>query len=349
MEALYRKYATLDTAGSRLLYDVGLPSRVVSGQIDTLLPTHAIWDSVASYQPLSLAPGLMEALLSPSPPSLAFLKGLPKPNGHRQPKQWAIYALVFEKPGCRPHVYVGSGTHAANRVRGRFRDYNSGSGPWSRYTSKAIDDGYSLSSAGLLCWTNLPLPQQVPRQRARFLVLESVLCLNLVASRVGFVDQYFIDEFYLWARELMEWDPLCSHLAINEGVARNIELTEAELVAVAARRVEQDRLKAERYRKRMRDEDEEAFLRKGREWQADWHAKHPGAKKATNAKSAAKAKAEQRFRCPEEDCDYNGGTPSNLKNHLGSAKQKAIVNKDHFCGHCNKAFGTKSALRYHKH
>jgi hypothetical protein len=123
MESLYHKYSSVDAVGKRLLNDVGLPARVVSWQIYTLLPDHATWDSVVNDQPLSLAPGLMEVLRSPSPPSVAFLKGLPDCNKGSQPRQWAIYVLVFEKPGCQPLVYVGSGTDAKNRVRCRFSGY----------------------------------------------------------------------------------------------------------------------------------------------------------------------------------------------------------------------------------
>jgi hypothetical protein len=370
MEALYKRYSSLDAVGCVILNDIGLPSRLVSGQIDTLLPDKPAWDAVVREQTLSVAPGLMQALAFESPPSLAFLKALPQPNGPGQPKQWGIYALVFEKAGCRPQVYVGSGTHAEDRVRGRFRGYYSGAGPWSRHTTEAINDGYTMSSAGLLCWTSLPPPQQVLRQRARLITLEAVLALNLVAVRPTGFDVLF-DEFYLWDREAMPWLPLCSHVSLNEGVARNIQLSEAELIEVAARRVERNRLKTERHRKRKREEDEEAFLQKGRDQQVAWSAKNPGRVNELAAGQRQKAKDAGWFYCP--DCDHNFTSQYGLDDHNGTQahsdavqnggpvektlsasylrkkakRAAAIANKDFYCDACEKPFGDQMALTRH--
>ncbi|KAM0689753.1 hypothetical protein Q7P36_010624 [Cladosporium allicinum] len=291
----------------------------------------------------------MEALSSDSPPSLAFLKALPQPNGRGQPKQWAIYVLVFEKAGCPPQIYVGSSTNSQYRVRRRFQGYNSGSGPWSRFTSKAIDDGYTMSSTGLLCWIDLPLPTQIHRQRARLLTLEAVPAINLVAVRPTGFDKFFIDEFYLWPRDAMPWLPLCSHIPLDEGVARNIELTDEELNDVAARRLELGRQRIKRHRKRKRDEDEEAFLQKDRDDKARFNANNPTLRKGYQATTRNKAKAEGRFRCPEADCDYSGKSNQNLMVHQRGGSHLAVVNKTHFCVRCNKAFPFKSYLAKHTH
>lgn len=46
MEALYKRHSSLDVVGCIFLNDLGLPSRLVSSQIATLLPDKPAWDSV---------------------------------------------------------------------------------------------------------------------------------------------------------------------------------------------------------------------------------------------------------------------------------------------------------------
>jgi len=60
-------------------------------------------------------------------------------------------ALVLEKPGCKPKVYIGSGTSWSLGVVGRFKQYDDGF-LLPVYVEKALDEGYEIVSKGLLCW-----------------------------------------------------------------------------------------------------------------------------------------------------------------------------------------------------
>jgi hypothetical protein len=39
-------------------------------------------------------------------------------------KLWTIYLIVFQKSGCRPKVYIRSGTNTYSGVSKRFQQYD---------------------------------------------------------------------------------------------------------------------------------------------------------------------------------------------------------------------------------
>jgi hypothetical protein len=57
---------------------------------------------------LHFAPGLREALMSPTAPPIEFFRSLAVP----QRGTWGVYCIVMEKDKCKPLFYVGSGTLA---------------------------------------------------------------------------------------------------------------------------------------------------------------------------------------------------------------------------------------------
>lgn len=313
--------SAIDDVGCPLLNDVPLPRWLVSCQIRLLLSDPDAWKSAAREQPLSIAPGLADVLSSSSPPSHDFFKTLPQPSRHN--KQWAVYILLLERPDSKPNLYVGSGTNALDGVQARAQGYNSGNGPWSQHTQKALDEGYVVSSFGLLCWINLPPAEQVLRQRARVLVLEAVLAIHFNACRETIIDKLCIDDFYLWDRANVDWDPLCGHLSITEKVAANIDLSEAELILAAAARKERIRSKTRRYRKRKRDEDETAFKKQGLDQHQAWSANNPGRVNEIAAGVRKKAKDAGRFRC--EPCGHNAATQFALDEHCKTIRHSEAV------------------------
>ncbi|KJX95979.1 hypothetical protein TI39_contig850g00014 [Zymoseptoria brevis] len=270
MEALYAKHSTLgvDEVGRMLINDVPLPRWLVSAQIKCILADSDAWTASTIEQPLMCAPGLVDVLSSSTPPELDFFTTLPQPP---RKKQWGIYILLLTRKDSKPRLYIGSGTHAQDSVQHRANGYFSGKGPFSRHTQKALDEGYEVSSFGLLCWIDLPPPEQLLRQRARFLVLEAVLAIHFNACRETIIDQLYIGDFYIWERSTVAWDALCGHLSITERVAANIHLSEAELKAAAVAHTERGRQKTERYRKRKRDADETEFLAHGLAVHQAWY------------------------------------------------------------------------------
>jgi hypothetical protein len=225
MEALYNKYSgvSIDEVGGQLL-SLPLPGWLLSSQIKIVLLHADAWNSAVAEEKLSTAPGLQSVLESSSPPSLDFFKTLPQPSDSQQ--QWGVYVLLLERPGSKAKLYVGSGTDALDRIQARARKYDSGRGPYSQLTQQALNDGYTVSSFGMLCWIDLPSSVQVLRQRARMLVLEAVFAIAFNACRKTIADELYIDDFHLWQRQDVEWDPLCTHLSLCEKVAANVHLSD---------------------------------------------------------------------------------------------------------------------------
>lgn len=328
MEALYKKYSgpfanAVDAVGCQLITAVPLPGWLLSGQIQSLLPDSDAFQKAAREQPLSLAPGLTDVLKSGKPPSLDFFKSLP---GCTKRHQWGIYVLVLERPGSKAKIYIGSGTHAVDRLKARCRGYKSGTGPWSKHTRTAMKDGYRLSSFGLLCWIDLPSPTQELRQRARMLVLESVMAINFNACRETIVDKLYIEDFYLWDRADTDWEPLFGHLSITEKVARNGRLSDAELLAAAASRKERNRAKSQRYRKRKRkrEEDEVEYLERNLAQHQAWSAANPGRVNQIAQATKQRAKDSGRFVCGP--CNNKAfASDFSLKEHYNTKKHKRAV------------------------
>ncbi|KAI5370716.1 Putative translation protein, beta-barrel domain superfamily [Septoria linicola] len=349
MEALYKKYSTftIDEACSQLRFHP-LPRWLVSTHIRTLISDQQAWDRVVLEQDLKLAPGLDSVLSSDSPPSLDFFRSLPQPSN--SPGQWGVYVLLLEREGSKPRLYIGSGTEL---------------------TQKALDDGYTISSFGMLCWIDLPPAAQVLRQRARILVLEALMSIYFRACRKSIIDELYLDDFHIWDRDDVPWDPLCTHLSLCEKVAANINFTDEELERIAVARRERNMITTQRHRKRKREEDEAACLKQGLDQINAWSARNPGRVNEIAADVRNKAKDQARFRC--DTCDHNAATQYALDEHLKSARhvdavqnggpvtkelgakylrrkqQRALslANKEFFCSTCNKPYPDVVSLGRH--
>jgi hypothetical protein len=356
----------IDAAGFQLV-DLDLPAWYINSEIKVAFASRSAWDFVVSDAPLQVAPELASVLSSSQPPSLDFFRRLPKPPVL---KVWAVYALILEHLELQPVLYIGSGTNAKGGVQARYTGYQTGAGNIPRLVQLALDQGYSLSF-GMLCWTDLPPPQLVPRLRARFLALESVIAIVFCACVKMVMDDEFIPDFFLWPRADVAWNAGCTHLSLSESVRADLTLTEEELVAARELHRKRDAAKSQRYRKRKRDENEEVFLRNNFEQHKSWSERNPGRVNEIAADVRKKAKDLERFRC--EVCDHNAATQYALDDHLrtqahldaeksgrkvlkplSSASQNrrasraaAIANRAYFCAPCNKACSSHTDLMRH--
>ena len=66
---------------------------------------------------VSFAPGLLDAVQATTLPTIGFFKNLPTDFKGL----WAVYVLVLEKAGCRPMIYIGSGTERDRGVALRLQ------------------------------------------------------------------------------------------------------------------------------------------------------------------------------------------------------------------------------------
>jgi hypothetical protein len=201
------------------------------------IPSQAVLDTLASQVSLVFPPGLLDAALASTPPTIRYFKTLPSIiKGDGTPKRWAVYLLVLEKAGCRPRIYIGSGTNAAEGVRGRFYCNRAGV-MLPRYVEKSVKGGYSIEHMGLLCWIDLPSPGLVLKIRLLFLALKATFAYMFWAMRtVNQANDYGRGHICPWDRSTLEYDGLCSHCCLTETVLGDYELSEKELEELNVKR-----------------------------------------------------------------------------------------------------------------
>ncbi|KAK3391849.1 hypothetical protein B0T20DRAFT_67165 [Sordaria brevicollis] len=75
-----------------------------------------------AWTPINFAPNLGSVLIGKSPPAIDFFKTLTDPTNTTE-NVWGVYALVLEKKGETPKLYIGSRTNESRGLARRFRHY----------------------------------------------------------------------------------------------------------------------------------------------------------------------------------------------------------------------------------
>jgi hypothetical protein len=101
-----------------------------------VLSTQDVLEQLLSDSVLVFAPGLLDVFQVATPPSVAYFKSLPTDII----KRWDVYLLILEKLGCRPKIYIGSGTDGDRGVANRFYHYDTKK-HLPVYVKRALDDG----------------------------------------------------------------------------------------------------------------------------------------------------------------------------------------------------------------
>jgi hypothetical protein len=137
---------------------------------DTVVPTQVIAEQLFSSLSLVFAPGLDRVIQASTPPTLSWFKSLPTDRT----KRWAVYVSVLESQAAplRPKIYIGSGTDAHSGVSARLAMYDN-EVQLPRHVAKALNDGYSITHKGILCWIPIPSPANVPLHRVFIMLLEA--------------------------------------------------------------------------------------------------------------------------------------------------------------------------------
>ena len=193
------------------------------------IPTQATLELLASCVSLVFAPGLFEVMQAATPPTVQYFKTLPTLSDDDPIKRWAVYLLVLERAHCRTRIYIGSGTHASQGVRHRMGQYSK-KVLLPAYVAKALEEGYSITHQGSLCWIDLPSVGLVLKIRLLFLALEAAFTYIFWAIRtVNSENDYYMGHICLWDRATLEYDGLCTHCCLGEAIFGNYELSEREL------------------------------------------------------------------------------------------------------------------------
>ncbi|RDL36686.1 Clathrin heavy chain [Venustampulla echinocandica] len=217
------------------------PARRQNPIFNMILSTRDVVEQILADSLLVFAPGLLDVVRSPTPPSVAYFKSLPTDVT----KHWAVYLLVLEKPGCGPKIYIGSGTGELRGVVTRFYHYDNKT-HLPRYIQHALDDGYMIVHKGLLCWCPIPTATNRFVVRAIFLAVEAVFSIVLCAMRHQ-QRHRGIPSLGPWAREDVQYDGCCTHSSIAEYIpgqtdALTPEQTVAKEVEMKHRRLQQKQI-----------------------------------------------------------------------------------------------------------
>ena len=89
---------------------------------------------------------------------------------------------MLEKNGCRPRIYIGSGTSASRGITARLKQYDDGF-LISTWVQEALDNGFIIVHKGLLCWCPIPTAAFVPIYRLLFIAMEATFSYVLWAMR----------------------------------------------------------------------------------------------------------------------------------------------------------------------
>ena len=145
----------------------------------------------------------------------------------------------MEKPSYRPRIYIGSKTSASQVASQRFQQYELGL-LLPHYVEAALEEDYKITHKGLLCCIPKPAAALVSVNRLLFLALEATFAYVFWAMKTH-TGTYGVSHICLWDRDTLEYDGLCSHSALNEGIRGDFNLIAEQLEAQAIEK-EQKRL-----------------------------------------------------------------------------------------------------------
>lgn len=345
---------------------------------DRYYPSKGEFMNYVNALPLFFAPGLLRILVSLTPPTVADLKALCSRSNqaNRTRDIWAMYLVILDKRGHRSRIYVGSGTSNEGGARGRLRHYETET-TLSQEVRKALEDGYKITDKCCLCWAPQPTVSLAPTFRGVFLALEAAFTFMLWAYKTK--KDFYMPQMQLWSTDKFEYDGLCTHIALNEAIPGQHDLTPEEREAHAVEMAErQKELKRKAYRKR-KDADPIAYNLKAKEIQRRHYHKDPARASAITKKSFAKNLEIKKYHCAL--CDMTFKDRPKLERHQQSqshrelaglpkgaaytdkwslsrdpvkfaatkkkSRAKAVANKNFHCALCDAAFPDNTKLNRH--
>ncbi|KAK2762538.1 hypothetical protein CKAH01_16078 [Colletotrichum kahawae] len=214
-----------------------LSASAPSWYINPIYKTHlaadiGTFEGICGQHPLKFSDNMYEVLMAKQPPTLDFFRTLPKPS--KRSPVWGVYTLLLEKVDRSAKLYVGSGTNANQGVIARLRDYERET-QLPQLVLKALQEGYTISHAGMLCWCKMPKPGQAPLARLRVVAEKATLAFVFFAGTPCQMDVLW-ETMLPWTRDEVAWEPLCTHTAFLEKPFGDLRMSEEELETYNAKR-----------------------------------------------------------------------------------------------------------------
>lgn len=238
----------LDFAVSQTWKCLSVPATGKNSIFSQVFFDEEILSEIASDANLTFAPGLLEVVQSPTPPTIEFFKKLPV----KYLGLWGIYVLVLEKLGCPTLIYIGEATETKKGIRQRWYAYDKPETYRKLLPSKvaeALDDGYKIVHKGVLAYTGIPSAKDVPRFRVLFYALEAMFSFLFWAMYPKGHD-YQIGSCCPWPQGSFTYGGLCSHSSLNDPMKANVDLSPEQLEMLAAQNDENKRIRARRLARR---------------------------------------------------------------------------------------------------
>ncbi|KAI8168081.1 Ribosome-associated molecular chaperone SSB1 [Colletotrichum sp. SAR 10_65] len=289
-----------------------------------ILSTKAVLENFYSSMGISFAPGLHDILTGNNPPDIEYFMQLPRDSLNK----WAVYALVFKKPGSPDLLYIGSGTSCLRGCITRWQQYDNyiyknGSIiaiPWK--IIDAVKDGYELCSKGMLAHCPMPSAADTPRFRLVMVLLEATLSFAFwsMSSRKP---THKMASCRLWPLEAFKYDGLCSHSPLQEGVLRDFDLTDEQLEIQRLNIQEKNSQYHKDNYKRRKVEEPEKLAAERKRAAATQRAKPLDVREARGRRFTKKHKESGRFRC--DICGTTFAKATEQKRHNTSKRHEKKV------------------------
>lgn len=325
------------------------PDTLKNAYFSMFLTSQEVLKSVAAAACLQFAPGLMDAVQASSPPSIAFFKNLAASLAESV-KFWAVYFIIMEKTGSRPRLYIGSATHAERGAKERFQNYDKRE--WlPTYVQESLNDGFTMTHRGLLCWAPIPSASIVPITRLLFILLEANFTYMFWAMHKNARDVGRTDACP-WDSVRFEYDGLCSHCALSERVDGDFHLSPEQLLVKDEQKRQRKGEKAKEHRQELLDENSVEYLavEKSRRDKCkdkkmaddpDYYARSTRDKRAKN-------KADKTFHC--QTCDASFGDKHAYDRHMASSSHEMMAKGTfkYYCEYCKVPFSGRDSYVTHQ-
>ena len=172
-------------------------SRVIrEPQLQTPFQDRDDLNKVVDAYPLQFGPNMDTVLGGEHPSGIDFFRTLPAAAGQK----WAVYAVLMEKAGERPALYIGSATNCQYGIGSRASHYVPGGRYLPRFVRIHFERGFHMSHIGLLCWAPPSSPERAPRQRALLLDIEAIFTA-VFHAKFKWKNDNLYEHVVLWPRK----------------------------------------------------------------------------------------------------------------------------------------------------